>query len=57
MNLQISYHNGKPMAAYLYLQPRPIKSARSKQVEAGLVIDAGSTIFVERIANRRDVYE
>ena len=38
--LQITYRNGRPFAAYLYL-PRKLgdKSARSVRCESGLVID------------------
>jgi hypothetical protein len=38
--LQVTYRNGRPLAAYLYL-PRKVgdKSARSVRCEAGLVLD------------------
>ena len=38
--LQVTYRNGRPFAAYLYL-PRKLgdKSARSVRCESGLVID------------------
>lgn len=41
--LQVTYRNGKPLAAYLYL-PRPAgsKSARTESVGQGLVIDFAS---------------
>ncbi len=41
--LQITFHNGKPFAAYLYL-PRGTdeRSVRSEEVEHGMVIDYGA---------------
>lgn len=38
--LQVTYRNGRPLAAYLYL-PRKVgdKSARSVKCEGGLVVD------------------
>ncbi|HVS73532.1 MAG TPA: DUF2283 domain-containing protein [Phycisphaerae bacterium] len=37
--LQLSYRKGKLLAGYLYLDKPGSKSARSRQAEAGLVID------------------
>ena len=38
--LQVTYHRGKPIAAYYYLPRRPgQKSVRTQRVEPGLVID------------------
>ena len=38
--MQVSYRNGQPMAAYLYLSGWPgHKSARTELVDAGLVVD------------------
>ncbi len=54
--LQVTYRNGQPLAAYLYL-PRKVgdKSARSVKYEGGLVLDYaadGRPIGVEITAPR-----
>lgn len=41
--LEITYRQGKPLAAYLYLTSEiAARSARSRPVEHGLVLDYGS---------------
>ena len=38
--LEVTFHHGRPMAAYLYLPRQPEeRSCRSQRVEPGLVID------------------
>ncbi|MCL2648191.1 MAG: DUF2283 domain-containing protein [Phycisphaerales bacterium] len=37
--LHLSYSNGKLLAGYLYLEDPSIKSVRSREAEAGLVVD------------------
>jgi hypothetical protein len=38
--LEVTYRHGRPLAAYYYLpRARPAKSARTRRVEPGLVID------------------
>lgn len=53
--LKVSYHRGKPIAAYLYLKARPIHSAQSREVAPGLIIDysdTGEAIGVEIVDPR-----
>jgi len=38
-SLHLSYRKGKLLAGYLYLDDPRIKSARNRQMEAGLVVD------------------
>jgi len=49
--LEITYRNGKPVAAYLYLPRQPDdRSVRTKRLEPGLVIDLaenGQAIGIE----------
>lgn len=59
--LQVSFRNGRPFAAYLYL-PRKLgdKSARSVRCEGGLVIDYaadGRPIGVEITAPQSTTFE
>lgn len=38
--LEVTYRHGRPFAAYYYLaRARPVRSARTRRVEPGLLID------------------
>ena len=59
--LQVTYRNGRPLAAYLYL-PRQLgdKSSRSVKCEAGLIVDYaadGRPIGIEISAPRATTLE
>ncbi len=53
-SLQITYRNGKPFAAYIYLAHRPAtKSVRTEQVGPELLIDYaadGSSLGIEVVS-------
>ena len=40
ISLQVTYHKGRPFAAYIYLDRRPgLESARSEEVAPEIVVD------------------
>lgn len=61
--LEITYRNGKPLAAYLYLQRKiGVKSSRTKKIGNGLIADfdaKGNVIGLEIISptttNTKDI--
>lgn len=39
VDLSISYRDGRPRVGYLYLSDPKVKSARSKRIDGGMVLD------------------
>jgi len=55
IDLSISYRDGHPRVGYLYLSDPKVKSARSKRIDGGMVLDfdnAGNLIGIELLAPR-----
>ncbi len=53
VDLRISYRDGRPRVGYLYLLDPKQKSARSKRINGGMVLDfndAGELIGIELLA-------
>ena len=53
VDLRISYRDGRPRVGYLYLSDPKEKSARSKRIDHGMVLDfnqAGALIGIELLA-------
>lgn len=60
MDLRISYRNGRPRVGYLYLSDRKEKSARSRRVEHGMVLDInkeGRLIGIELLVPQKITLE
>jgi uncharacterized protein YuzE len=60
VDLRISFRNGLPRLGYLYLSDPKEKSARSRRVELGMVLDFnqdGKLIGIELLAPQRITLE
>ena len=60
VDLRISYRDGRPRVGYLYLSDPKDKSARSKRIDGGMVLDfneAGNLIGIELLTPWRVTLE